>query len=50
MFLLIFKIFLFELHDVNKSRRNLIEAVEDMKDIDDEEKRLLLREGFKKNK
>ena len=44
MFLFLFKIFLFQLHDVNKSRRNLTEAVEDMKDIDDEEKRLLLRD------
>ena len=44
MFLFLFKFFLFQLHDVNKSRKNLTEAVEDMKHIDDEEKRLLLRD------
>ena len=44
MFLLLFKQFLFKLHDVNKSRKNLTEAVEDMEGIDNEEKRLLFRE------
>ena len=34
MFLIVFKVYLFNMHDLNKSRRFLIEAVEDMMGID----------------
>ena len=44
MFLFLFKLFLFQLDDVNKSRKKLTEAVEDMNGIDNQERRNLLRD------
>ena len=43
-FLIMFRLFLFIVDDLNKARRYLKEAAEDIKDIDDEERRLLLRD------
>ena len=43
-FSIMYRLFLFSVEDLNEGRRYLKEAAEDIKDIDDEERRLLLRE------
>ena len=43
-FLVLLRSFLFALDDINEDRRYLKEAAEDIKNIDEEERRLLLRE------
>ena len=43
-FSIIFRLFLFTIDDLNEARKYLREAAEDIKDIDDEERRLLLRD------
>ena len=43
-FLVLLRSFLFALDDINEDRRYLKEAAEDIKNIDEEERRLLLRD------
>ena len=40
-FSIIFRLFIFTVDDLNEGRRHLKEAAEDIKDMDDEERRLL---------
>ena len=43
-YIIVVKFILFTIDDLNESRKYLKEAAEDIKDIDEEERRLLLRD------